>query len=277
MKNLFGIVVEKNRNEIYEGECFITKRIDDDLRKRIVLEKEEMDNKIEALTPIYVILPFYLAFLVGIILTCVFFIYGVREGFDLIWSSNKKLFLFIGLGLIGLYFFSYLFFKIRQRLFIKSKFYLQKKKNLNELSEQIYLSLGIPFEGIEEIDTLLVAYIINEKSQKEPIKNNAFVNRPTIVYRKEDTIYLCDLHDVIEIKKDWIVDSEIIEQNVLLSHWNKKVLPTKDEYKNYFIREDSKGVIISSYCRYLLNTPRGEYEMFIPTYDKAKFDFFVNQ
>jgi len=277
MKNVFGYKVENKKiSEFFDGDCFVTERLDSAREKEIEEKFNSFDkDNPKFRIPIWVTVIKFLSWFVG--LAAIIFIIIILENYKTsLLYKNLSYFYFIS----GLFLFISLILTIIEQ--IKKCKYLKNEKNGNtqndfeKIYKEVLESVGVPDNAIK-LD--IMSYEYKEKNSSIKIikfLSTYYFNEERYIFINNNMLCFADIVNIVCIPLPSIKGLKKFSGNVKTFGWNKEEDIKSGEYEKYKLKQNKFGkLLINAYYVLKIDDPKGEFEIFIPEYDIDKLTSLV--
>lgn len=275
MKNVFGINytgVKGGAPRKLDGDCFIDRRIEDELdHRQDEVNKELQEHQKNATLPLWLLIAMYVLLWFGVLCVVEFLIAPLSENRTsysqayanapwVIWAGVPCL--FIGLILLIIKW-------LRAKEVEGSPALAVSMEKAENLLTESYAALGVP-EDAKNCDIFGLSYRLNKKGKVRPASMwsaATYANIDTLVFREGDALCIADSSMVLKIPFDRISRLVRVNKRINFAGWNKSTPCNKGEYKQYKIRTNNGGVgFMKSYLSLQLNGDE-EFEILFPCYE----------
>lgn len=271
MRNVFAMHEEKalSDNPCFEGDCFITKRLDARQQSELEAVDEAFEKQITKLTyPTWFIVTKYVLFCIGMFLFLIIFRsrWSIIE-LGLAESFQKVPYLYIGMAIClicsGI---MHLMGKSKEKKHSESDEFQDYLEESDATVSQIRQALGIPKDAVS-IDVLAFFYI-EKKGKTVSAANYDYEPLDLHFYADETNFYLADDTSVYTFCRNEIIKLEKISKKITISSWNKDDDFRSTKYKPFKIVETQDcNYRFKDYYSLQMNSRYGLYEILIPSYD----------
>ncbi len=286
MRNIFAIYNGKDRkNDIIDGETFISKRITSEQKEKLDASLSGMNEKnSKANLPGWLqIVRFITGIFTGIVAASL--MRATSGDLTLAKAFGNAPVLIIA-GMVSGVIFLALFAagKVIKKKVTESSEYRNTFDELAKNAEETKHSLGVP-DNARDIDVLLFRYKKEKNGSPVPLTNPLgfkFFNADMYAYIRDDCLCFADSYTELAFPLGSIKVINRINKNASMQSWNKPVMFNSEKYKKYKIRTSNNGVFyVKPYYSILISDARGEYEIYIPSYDLEEIlmlkNFKVNE
>lgn len=274
MKNFFGIEVTQDKNNLtFDGNKFLTGKIDDSLSKMIdetTLKFKDLQKKMSL--PMFLNVIYISSVLLFVLFFSIFFRLVLVESltFKEIYHKAPYL-LYLILFFLIVFIILVVIKRKRFKSIVKKDEFTKLTKAFQEVIDLAKVQLGIPQDTFE-IDVLSFKYIIDKKGKRR-VRNGAmnlfdFNNLAVNVFVKNDCLCFYDLKSCYEVPLTFFKEIKKVKKLCVLTSWNKDEPVNSKKYKTYKTYQNSNGMIM---CRYYysltIQDNQEEFELYIPPYD----------
>lgn len=264
MKNVFAFEKKSGRSD---GEKFVDRRTEGEIaaKQEEAFAQRALCEK-KAGLPLWLWLFGLLCLFVGLLFISILFELASERTLAEVIEESMWL---ATVGCAGLVIFVIVFVAhniLRRRAF-GSTAYRYVLEQQEQVSSECYRALGVP-EGASAVDIYCFRY--SGKSGK-PYKENIFtqfVRLQMFAFREDDCLCLADVGRVFKFPISRITVIRM-EKRLSAQGWNKPVPYNKEPYRQYKLRYNSQGDLLSSKPNFAVTIGDGEetYRFFVPPYD----------
>ena len=264
MKNVFGCQKGIKDEVIFDGEAFITKRLNEKETAELEALESLTDDYIKKTVPHGA--PVVLSYILyGIAAVIVIGILRARVSLSTAFQNAPYLFFIAPVALLAAIALT-LYQRAKIKKMVESDDFhavLQENESAANRAREL---LSIP-KSARSTDLLSDFYEIKKGKRKNPLPFD-FLPLEVYLYADEENLYIADSTVVSTFHLSDIVKLERIEKKVTLGDRNKEDPISSDRYKPYGIKADGNGYYrIKYYYSLQLNTVHGEFELLFPPYE----------
>ena len=264
-KNVFGLkYVKGNDNTPYDGEVFVSQRIDAGREAELDSLSEDSAKHLKKLMlPIPLMIVKYICFglglLIGVEILCAEV--GIKAAYQ-----NAPYLFYIAPALLVIAAVLQIVEVVRRKQMLGSEEYNEHVEDMDEAAKRSIEELGIP-EDAPSLDVLAMIY----KEKKDKIVSAhefTFVPLDMYVYTDEKYLYIADHTLVFRFYRSDLGQIERIQKRASLADWNKDEDATSKTYKPYKLTENNVGFVCMKYYYSLpIHSDFGEFELLFPPYE----------
>lgn len=268
MKNFFGIdISDPFGKRSFNGECFRTKRLSEELTVRLQNAKELAKQKTED-PPAN---PLMLGVCIGT---------GLVGAAGLLGALNALEYEHIGNPMV-LFLVAVVMFVICGVIYRFMRKDIESRKDNNTANEYIEMrdkavfmahqELGIPF-NVRTIDFLTQMYLVEKNGKIKPSVSSGttHINAAHYIYTQEGNLCIATNYTVFEIPLSSLRTASLQKKKATFPNWTKKERWGTKTYKPYKIGY-AEGKYYAKYYSVQIEDIKGDFELLIPNYD---FDTF---
>ena len=271
MKNVFGRPYSDNGQAPFDGERFVTERVDPAFKNEIDSSKQRVEEiKKKGRMPTWklfagtVFAPVF-AYLYLRIMNATGSI-NIFAGFSTmpLATAASLVCLVISVGTLVI------FCRMNKKM-LASPELKEANARLASLDKNSEIMLGLPQE-YEKVDVLSFEYV--EKDGKVRIKDTQsyrYLNNAMKLYKNGDMLCLADIERVYSFPIADIKKYVLKKRKTIISGWNKETPYNEGRYIQYRLSKNDSGSINSKFCAMRCADSFGEYELFFPEYELAQF------
>ena len=271
MKNVFGRPYSDNGQAPFDGERFVTERVDPAFKNEIDSSKQRVEEiKKKGRMPTWklfagtVFAPVF-AYLYLRIMNATGSI-NIFAGFSTmpLATAASLVCLVISVGTLVI------FCRMNKKM-LASPELKEANARLASLDKNSEIMLGIPQE-YEKVDVLSFEYV--EKDGKVKIKDTQsykYLNNAMKLYKDGDMLCLADIERVYSLPVADVKKYVLKKRKTIISGWNKETAYNEGRYIKYKLSKNDNGSINSKFCAMRCADSFGEYELFFPEYELAQF------
>lgn len=276
MKNVFGRPYSDNGQAPFDGERFITERVDPAFKNEIDSSKQRIEDvKKKGRVSTKDVLIFGglgMAFPLGLI-----WIFRHCDTIDpaVVWAEQPVAFIITVLGFLIESAF-WLVSIIKNKKVNSSPELAEANARLASLDKNSEIMLGVPQE-YEKVDMLSFDYV--EKHGKVRIKDSQtyrYLNNAMKLYKNGDMLCLADIERVYSFPIADVKKYVLKKGKTIISGWNKETPHNEGRYIKYKISKNDYGNISCKICAMRCADTFGEYEVFFPEYELEHFQSIVD-
>lgn len=270
MKNVFGRPYSDNGQAPFDGERFVTERVDPAFKNEIDSSKQRVEDVKKSLRmsmkTIVIMGLLSLAFPFGFLrITTLCNTMTLSEAF----AKEPLVFVACLFGfVIDIAFMLMLVRSSRKQK--NSPELAEANARLASLDKNSEIMLGLPQE-YEKVDVLSFEYV--EKDGKVKMKNgtNYFANGAMKLFRKDDMLCLADAEKVCSFPINDVKRYVLKKKKAIMDRWNKETPHNEGRYTKYRISTNDSGSLNCKFCAMRCADSFGEYEVFFPVYELEAF------
>lgn len=264
-KNVFAMKHVKGDMDVpYDGEMFISQRIDANRQAELDELSEDSDKQLKKLMlPIPLTIVKYICFGLGLLIGVEILTaeVGIREAYQ-----NAPYLFYIAPALLVVAAVLQIMEVVRRKNTLNSEEYNEHIEDLDAAAQQSIEELNIP-EDAPSIDVLAMIY--KEKKDKIVSAHDfTFIPLDMYIYTDEKHLYLADHTTVFRFYRSDLGVISRVNKKASLAFWNKDDDATSKVYKPYKLTENNVGfVFMKNYYSLTVNSDFGEYELLFPPYE----------
>lgn len=271
MKNVFGRPYSDNGQAPFDGERFVTERVDPTFKNEIDSSKQRIEDVKKSLRmsmkTIVIMGLLSLAFPFGFLrITTLCNTMTLSEAF----AKEPLVFVACLFGfVIDIAFMLMLVRSSRKQK--NSPELAEANARLASLDKNSEIMLGLPQE-YEKVDVLSFEYV--EKDGKVRIKDTQpyrYLNSEMKLYKNGDMLCLADIERVYSFPIADIKKYVLKKRKTIISGWNKETPYNEGRYIQYRLSKNDSGSLNCKYCAMRCADSFGEYEVFFPVYELEAF------
>lgn len=277
MTPIFGIdITLDKKNEVVNGDEFITLRNSDEDVERLDSEAEEFDEIIATSR-----LPLWLRIVQGIsgLYALVVLVSAFRAGFEVGFStafSNAPIMIISGvISGIAWGVLSYIGRK-KQAAVLEAAGADDKVRSLTKSAESLYKKLCVP-DGAPEVDVFIFKYKKDENGAVKA-KTVGFQTAPYAffcvrLFCDGERLHIADTSGRYSFLLSELKGIRTVRKRISACNWTKDCEPTKGEFKEYKMTVNNVGdVFMKQY--YILEVERGDelFGVYFPCYELSAFE-----
>lgn len=270
MKVFFGIDVTKNKkNESYDGEIFIGKRLPEALAKSMDSWEASSDaleekRKLPLVLRIIQVAAFAVAAIcfLAIVRSDVSIFQGYRNAPWAFYACGIGAVVWAVLTLLGW---------LRGRQASNSEEAAVSNHRLQNLKKSCYDALEVP-DSAPFVDILVMRYK-NKKGKPVPAPKTptVFLNPELRIFVQDNKLCLADLYQRFDIPLEEIDGIHRMDARGTAPLWNKTLSFSDEPYKSYKITSNQYGIIFKPYYALFVRRDGVTYALFFPPYELPTF------
>jgi hypothetical protein len=195
-----------------------------------------------------------------------------KDGFVSAYQSRGYL-LYIGIVLVLYALFCIVYLKRKKKNVKEDPSVRRSLDESAEFIKECFRELAVP-ESAVKMDVLFPLVKKNKKGE-EKIRQATlvtYVNQELRVFKEGDALCFADTSQVVSLPISAFKRISKINKSILLPCWNKERAFTDEEYREYKLRANGMGFLISKpFYSLELEIDGTQYEIFLPSYERNAF------
>lgn len=271
MKPIFGIdITADKRNEITNGNEFITRTVSDETSDQLETNQEELEQTVEKCQlPLWIRIVKFLCgmysaiALIGVLKALPDI--GIRQAFQ-----NAPIIIISGVVCGVIWLVLHTISKQKEKAVLKESGADTQLQQIEMNVQESYIELGVP-EYAPSVDILMFKYKVKDGEivvKTTGLESVAYFNLETKAFVKEGMLHIADVESLYSFALTELKGIKTVNKRIGIISWNKKEDPRKGEYKKYKMTVNDMGnVFFKPYHILEIERDGQSFGLYFPCYE----------